>query len=95
MHEKLESAVGNNMLIDLKARLIVNGRSISGASGQILGSGIRELARLRKRYGRGRWRKRKGYAEVRLSDGAVARAELHWYEATGIGKREFKIKRFL
>ena len=59
------------------------------------GSGIRELARLRKRYGRGRWRKRKGYAEVRMSDGAIIRAELHWYEATGIGKREFKIKRFL
>jgi hypothetical protein len=59
------------------------------------GSGIRELARLRKRYGRGRWRKRKGYAEVRLSDGTIIRAELHWYEATGIGKREFKIKRFL
>ena len=59
------------------------------------GSGIRELARLRKRYGRGRWRKRKGYAEVRLSDGTTVRAELHWYEATGIGKREFKIKRFL
>jgi hypothetical protein len=58
-------------------------------------SGIRELARLRKRYGRGRWRKRKGYAEVRLSDGTIVRAELHWYEATGIGKREFKIKRFL
>jgi hypothetical protein len=59
------------------------------------GSGIRELARLRKLYGRGRWRKRKGYAEVRLSDGTTIRAELHWYEATGIGKREFKIKRFL
>lgn len=59
------------------------------------GSGIREIARLRKRYGRGRWRKRKGYAEVRLSDGTIVRAELHWYEATGIGKREFKIKRFL
>ena len=39
--------------------------------------------------------KRKGYAEVRLNDGTDARAELHWYEATGIGKREFKIKRFL
>jgi len=50
---------------------------------------------LRKRYGRGRWRKRKGYAEVRLSDGTIIQAELHWYEATGIGKREFKIKRFL
>jgi hypothetical protein len=59
------------------------------------GSGIRELARLRKLYGRGRWRKRKGYAEVRLSDDTIIRAELHWYEATGIGKREFKIKRFL
>ena len=59
------------------------------------GSSIREIARLRKRYGRGRWRKRKGYAEVRLGDGTVVRAELHWYEATGIGKREFKIKRFL
>lgn len=51
--------------------------------------------RVRRRYGRGRWRKRKGYAEVRLSDGTIVRAELHWYEATGIGKREFKIKRFL
>jgi hypothetical protein len=51
--------------------------------------------RLRKRYGRSRWRKRKGYAEVRLSDGTIVRAELHWYEATAIGKREFKIKRFL
>ncbi|MEJ1966263.1 MAG: hypothetical protein WDO56_33815 [Gammaproteobacteria bacterium] len=60
-----------------------------------VGSGIRELTRLRKRYGRGRWRKRKGYAEVRLNDGTIVRAELHWYEATGIGKREFKIKRFL
>jgi hypothetical protein len=46
------------------------------------GSGIREIARLRKRYGRGRWRKRKGYAEVRLGDGTVVRAEVHWYEAT-------------
>jgi hypothetical protein len=59
------------------------------------GSGIRELARLRKRYGRGRWRKRKGVAEVRLRDGEIVRAEVHWYEATGIGKREFKIKRLL
>jgi len=59
------------------------------------GSGIRELVRLRKRYGRGRWRKRKGHAEVRLHGGEIARAEVHWYEATGIGRREFKIKRFL
>ena len=59
------------------------------------GSGIRELARLRKFYGRGRWRKRKGIARVRLIDGEIVLAEVHWYEATGIGKREFKLKRFL
>ena len=59
------------------------------------GSGIRELLRLRKRYRRGRWRKRKGNAEVRLRGGEIVRAEVHWYEATGIGRREFKIKRFL
>ncbi len=58
-------------------------------------SGIRELARLRKLYGRGRWRKRKGIAEVRLPEGTFVRAELHWYEATGIGRREYKIKRFI
>jgi hypothetical protein len=59
------------------------------------GSGIRELARLRKIYGRGRWRKRKGVATVRLSDGTVRLAELHWYEATGIGRKELKLKRYL
>jgi hypothetical protein len=59
------------------------------------GSGIRELARLRRRYGRGRWRKRKGTAQVELAGGVVRLAELHWYEAAGIGQREFKIKRYL
>lgn len=59
------------------------------------GSGIRELARLRKVYGIGRWRKRKGEATVQLADGSVLDAEIHWYEASGIGKREFKLKRFL
>ena len=59
------------------------------------GSGIRELARLRKIYGRGRWRKRKGVATVRLSDGTVRLVELHWYEATGIGRKELKLKRYL
>ena len=59
------------------------------------GSGIRELARLRRVYGRGRWRKRKGIANVRLTDQTVHTAEVHWYEATGIGKKEFKIKYFL
>ena len=59
------------------------------------GSGIREIARLRRLYGRGRWRKRKGIARVRLTDGSIHLAELHWYEATGIGRKEFKIKHLL
>jgi hypothetical protein len=68
---------------------------ISGVETIATGSGIRELVRLRKRYGRGRWRKRKGFAEIRLETGEIARAELHWYEATGVGRREFKIKQLL
>ena len=57
-------------------------------------SAIREVARLRKFYGRGRWRKRKGIARVRLEDGTVRLAEVHWHEAHGIGRKEFKIKRY-
>ena len=56
------------------------------------GSGIREIARLRRLYGRGRWRKRKGTARVRLPDGSIHVAEVHWYEASEIGRKEFKIK---
>lgn len=59
------------------------------------GRGIREIARLRKIHGRGRWRKRKGIARVRLGDGSFHLAEIHWYEATGIGRKEFKIKELL
>jgi hypothetical protein len=50
---------------------------------------------LRKVYGRGRWRKRKGIARVRLADGSVHAAEVHWYEASGVGRKEFKIKHLL
>ena len=57
-----------------------------------VGSGIRNLAYLRKRYGKGRWRKMKGIAKVRLLDGTIHTAEIHWYEAHGVGKRDFKIK---
>ncbi len=60
-----------------------------------IGSGIREIARLRRIYGRARWRKRKGIADVRLSDGSIHRAELHWYEAAGIGRKELKLKHLL
>ena len=56
---------------------------------------IRELKRLQAVYGSGRWRKRKGEATIRLADGTLLDAEVHWYEAHGIGKREFKIKRYL
>jgi hypothetical protein len=59
------------------------------------GSAIREIARLRKLYGKGRWRKRKGIARVRLKDGSIEVAELHWYEASGIGRKELKIKQLL
>ena len=59
------------------------------------GSSIRELARLRKFYGQGRWRKRKGIARVRLESGETRLAEVHWYEAHGIGRKEFKIKRYI
>lgn len=56
---------------------------------------IRELRQLRARFGRGRWRKRKGVANVRLRDGTIRLAEIHWYEAHGIGKVRMKIKRYL
>ncbi len=60
-----------------------------------IGNSIRELPRLRKRYGSGRWRKIKGIAKVKLSDNTIYNAEIHWYEAHGIGKKQFKIKRLL
>ena len=56
-----------------------------------IGNRIRDLARLRKRYGKGRWRKLKGIATVRLLDGTIRKAELHWYEAHGFGQFEHKI----
>jgi len=59
------------------------------------GSGIRRLPLLRKRFGSGRWRKIKGIASVRLRDLTLRRAEVHWFEAHGIGKKEMRIKRFL
>lgn len=60
-----------------------------------VGRRIRELRRLRRAYGLGRWRKCKGIARVKLEDGVIRRVELHWYEATSIGRYEFKIKGYL
>jgi hypothetical protein len=59
------------------------------------GPGIRDLSRLNRQYGKGKWRKLKGYALIRLRNGRERRAELHWYEAHGIGKREIKRKRYI
>lgn len=60
-----------------------------------VGSSIHEIARLRRIYGTGRWRKLKGMATVRLPDSTICEAEIHWYEAHGIGRKETKIKRIL
>ena len=60
-----------------------------------IGSKIHDIVRLRKMYGKGRWRKLKGNGRVRLADGSECDAELHWYEAHGIGKKEIKVKYLL
>ena len=60
-----------------------------------VGGKIYEVARLRRLYGRGRWRKVKGIATVELTNGEVHIAELHWYEAHGIGKKMVKVKHLL
>lgn len=60
-----------------------------------VGHGIKNLKRLHKLYGKANWRKLKGKCGVKLKDGAVLDAEVHWYEGHGIGKKEMKIKRYL
>jgi hypothetical protein len=60
-----------------------------------VGGNIRDIMRIRKQYGVGRWRKMKGVANVRLQSGDIRKAELHWYEAHGIGRKKIKIKRLL
>jgi hypothetical protein len=59
------------------------------------GNGIRDLALLRQQHGLGNWRKKKGIANVKMSDGSIVKAEVHWYEAHGIGKVKLKIKEWL
>ena len=60
-----------------------------------IGRNIRDLARIRRKFGTGRWRKLKGVAQVRLRSGRIRLAELNWYEAHGIGRKEMKRKRYL
>jgi len=59
------------------------------------GPSVRERARLMAQFGGVRWRKLKGTATVRLRDGTLCRAEVHWYEAHGVGRKKLKVKRFL
>jgi hypothetical protein len=68
---------------------------ISNIQSIAVDGGIRILPLLKKRYGHGRWRKLKGTATIRINDGTIRHAELHWFEAHGIGKRKIRIKRFL
>jgi hypothetical protein len=68
---------------------------ITGIETIAVGIKIRDIDRLRKQYGKGRWRKLKGIAQIRLASGRIRLAELHWYEAHGIGKKEIKRKRYL
>jgi hypothetical protein len=60
-----------------------------------VGKGVRIRKLLVKRFGQGRWRKLKGRGRVRLPDGRTRPAELHWFEAHGIGRKKMRIKRFL
>ena len=60
-----------------------------------VGGRTHDIMRIRKQYGPGRWRKLKGVAKVRLQSGRICKAEVHWYEAHGIGRRKMKIKRIL
>lgn len=72
---------------------------IIGKTNQIeqiaVGKSIHDVSRLEKQYGPGKWKKLKGVALIRLKDGKIRKAELHWYEAHGIGKKEIKRKRYL
>ena len=60
-----------------------------------IGGRIKDIMRLRKKYGTAKWRKLKGVAKIRLQSGRICNAEIHWYEAHGIGKKKLKIKRLL
>jgi hypothetical protein len=68
---------------------------IKGIETIVTGGQIRDIMRIQKQYGHGHWRKCKGIGKVRLISGKICEAELHWYEAHGIGRKNIKIKRFL
>lgn len=68
---------------------------IEGIDTIAVGGRIRDIMRIRRKFGPGRWRKLKGVTRVRLGNGTTRLAEVHWYEAHGIGRKNMKIKRFL
>jgi len=84
---------GNSELTTMKVREVLS--EIRNKEVIARGSSVKIRKRLEKLYGRGNWRKMKGIAEVRLSDGSVTPAEIHWFEAHGIGKRNIKVKHYL
>jgi hypothetical protein len=68
---------------------------IKGVETIAVGGRIRDIMRLRRQFGEGRWRKLKGIARIRIASGRIRKAEVHWYEAHGVGRKKMKIKRFL
>lgn len=68
---------------------------ISDVEAISVGNRIRDLQRLKRAYGDGRWRKLKGKARVRLPDGTISQAEVHWYEMASVGRKDIKIKRLI
>jgi hypothetical protein len=69
--------------------------SITNIETIAVGARIRQHERLKKLFGKGRWRKMKGEAMIRLTSGVIRKAELHWYEAHGVGRRNMKFKRYV
>ena len=59
------------------------------------GRGVYIRRYLERTYGNGRWRKMKGVATVQLADGIICEAEIHWFEAHGVGRKDFKIKKVI
>ena len=87
-----ESHAHNGQVLSVSLKIVSGPTNIETIA---VGRRIRELKRLQRVYGSGRWRKKKGLAVVRLPDGSLSQVEVHWYEAHGIGRKEFKIKRLV
>lgn len=92
MHDRLIVATGLHLQMDEDFEIVGVIENIETIA---VGNQIREIERLRKAFGVGRWRKLKGTATIRFDDGTIHRVELHWYEAHGIGRRKLKIKDYL